>query len=205
LRDLAKGCPMISRLILLRHGRTGMSGRYVGSTDVPLSEEGRGQIATLRPILAAMGIDSLMASPLHRCTESLELLELGLPVCLEPDLREIDFGRWEGKTFVEIEAQDPALVQGWAQGGRDFRFPEGESVAEFTARIDTLKTRLMAIEDQTVLLVTHGGVIRSLICSLLGLSYDHYLLFQVAKGRYSTMDIHSGGGVLTGLNLGAAI
>jgi alpha-ribazole phosphatase len=194
---------MISRLVLLRHGRTGLSGRYVGSTDVPLSEEGRAQMVMLRPTLAAMGIDTLMTSPLRRCTESLGLLELGLPVCLEPDLREIDFGRWEGKTFAEIEARDPGLVQGWAQGGRDFCFPEGESVAEFSARIEAVRNRLLTLEAQTVLLVTHGGVIRSLICSLLGLSLDNYLLFQVAKGQYSTIDLHSEGGVLTGLNLGA--
>jgi broad specificity phosphatase PhoE len=192
---------MGSRLILLRHGRTGLSGRYIGATDVPLSEEGRQQILGLQPALSAMGIDTLMTSPLRRCTESLELLGLDLPVRHVADLREIDFGRWEGKTFAEIEALDPELVRSWAQGGDDFRFPEGEGIAEFTNRIKAVKNCLLAQDSRTVLLVTHGGVIRSLICELLGLSLDNYLLFQVAKGRYSTLDIHSGGGVLTGFNL----
>ena len=191
------------RLILLRHGRTGLSGRYVGSSDVPLSEEGRKQILDLRSGLGAMRIDGLLASPMRRCTETAGLLGLGLPVQLDPDLREIDFGRWERKTFAEIEAQDPELVRHWAAGTDDFRFPEGETTAGFAGRVESVKNRLLSSDAQTLLLVSHGGVIRALICALLGLSLDKYLLFQVAKGRYSTMELHSGGGVLTGFNLGS--
>ncbi len=191
------------RLILLRHGRTGLSGRYVGSSDVPLSEEGREQILDLRPSLGALKIDGLLASPMLRCTESASLLELGLPMQLDPDLREIDFGRWEGKTFAEIEEQDPELVQHWAKGKDDFCFPDGEATAGFVSRVNAVKNRLLASEAKTMLLVTHGGVIRSLICGLLGLSQKDYLLFQVAKGHYSTIDLYDGGGVLTGFNLGS--
>lgn len=193
---------MQSRLILLRHGRTGLSGRYVGATDVPLSDEGRNQILGLRSGLGAMGIDTLLTSPMLRCTQSAGLLGLGLPVQLDPDLREIDFGRWEGKTFAEIEARDPELVRVWARGADDFCFPGGEATAEFVRRVEAVKDRLLALEAETVLLVTHGGVIRSLICSLLGLTPDKYLLFQVAKGHYTTMELYAGGGVLTGFNLG---
>lgn len=191
------------RLILLRHGRTGLSGRYVGSSDVPLSEEGQAQILALRPDLSAMKIDTLLASPMLRCTQSVDLLGLGLPVQFDPDLREIDFGRWEGKTFAEIEAQDTELVQHWASGTDDFCFPGGEATARFTSRMDAVKNRLLAADAKTLLLVTHGGVIRSLICGLLGLSQRNYFLFQVAKGHYSTMELYDGGGVLTGFNLGS--
>jgi len=193
---------MASRLILLRHGRTGLSGRYVGSSDVPLSEEGRKQILDLRSDLGAMKIDGLMASPMLRCTQSASLLDLGLPVQLDPDLREIDFGRWEGKSFAEIEAQYPALVQHWASGTDDFCFPDGEATAEFVSRVNAVKNRLLALDARTMLLIAHGGVIRSLICGLLGLSQSKYLLFQVAKGHYSTIALYDGGGVMTGFNLG---
>jgi broad specificity phosphatase PhoE len=191
------------RLILLRHGRTGLSGRYVGSSDVPLSEEGQAQILALRPGLGAMKIDTLLASPMLRCTQSVDLLGLRLPVQLDPDLREIDFGRWEGKTFAEIEAQDPELVRHWASGTDDFCFPGGEATARFTSRMAAVRNRLLAVDAKTLLLVTHGGVIRSLICGLLGLPQRNYLLFQVAKGHYSTMELYDGGGVLTGFNLGS--
>ncbi|MBU0665221.1 MAG: histidine phosphatase family protein [Proteobacteria bacterium] len=190
------------RLILLRHGRTGLSGRYVGSSDVPLSEEGREQILDLRSSLGTMKIDVLLASPMLRCTQSASLLELGLPMQLDSELREIDFGRWEGKTFAEIEAQDPELVQHWASGTDDFCFPDGEATAGFVSRVDAVRNRLLASDAKTMLLVTHGGVIRSLICGLLGLSQKNYLLFQVAKGHYSTIELYAGGGVLTGFNLG---
>jgi alpha-ribazole phosphatase len=190
------------RLILLRHGRTGFSGRYVGSTDVPLSESGRAQILGMRPQFAAMMVDILMTSPMLRCTQTVDLLDLGLPVQLDSDLREIDFGRWEGKTFQEIEEQDFQLVHDWASATDDFCFPEGETISDFTGRIESVKNRLLTLEAETVLLVAHGGVIRALICSLLGLAPQNYLLFQVAKGYYSTIDLYDGGGVLTGFNLG---
>lgn len=196
---------MVTRLILLRHGRTGHAGRYIGATDVPLSAEGRKQMRKLGPVFTTMGIESLMTSPLRRCTESLELLGLDLPAQPVAELREIDFGRWEGKSFAEIKELDPELVSDWARGDNDFRFPEGEGLAEFISRIRVLADGLRCHHFQTVLLVTHGGVIRALICELLGLSSDRFLLFQVDKGHYCTIELHSGGGVLTGLNLGGSV
>jgi broad specificity phosphatase PhoE len=190
------------RLIFLRHGQTGLFGRYVGSTDVPLSEVGQQQIEELRPIIGAMNIDTLLVSPMLRCTQTADLLDLALVAQVHEDLREIDFGRWEGKSFAEIEAEDPELVQKWADGDDDFRFPEGEGIASFIARVELVKIRLLTLDGQNVLVVAHGGVIRSLICGLLGLSWDNYMLFQVAKGHYSTIDLDNGIGVLTGFNLG---
>ncbi len=190
------------RLILLRHGRTGHSGRYIGASDVLLSSEGKRQILELAPDLQNVSIDTIIASPMLRCRQTLDLLRLNVPVQFDSDLREIDFGRWEGQTITEITANDPEQVRAWAAGGTDFCFPEGESNADFFARMERVKARLFTLQSRTALIVTHGGVIRSLICGLLGLPHDRHLLFQVAKGHYSIIDLYSEGGVLTGFNLG---
>ncbi len=192
----------MKRLILLRHGRTGHSGRYIGAGDVHLSSAGERQIRELAPELQKLNLDAVMASPMLRCRQSLDLLGLNEPARFDSDLREIDFGRWEGLSFAEIATQYPDLTQAWAAGGPDFCFPEGESVAAFSARMKRVTTRLLSLQFKTALIVTHGGVIRALICALLGLPPDKQLLFQVAKGHYSVMDLYSEGGALTGFNLG---
>ena len=192
---------MAVKLFLLRHGRTGMSGRYVGSSDVPMSQEGEEQIQSLRYLLARESFDRVLCSPMLRCRRTLELLELDCPVEFDPDLREIDFGRWEGKTFQEIAGQDSELVSKWAEWSDDFSFPEGEKLIDFLGRVEKIRRKIPADGSEKILLISHGGIIRGLICAFLGLPPEKHLLFRVSKGAYSVLDIYDKGGVLTGFNL----
>jgi broad specificity phosphatase PhoE len=73
---------------------------------------------------------------------------------------------------------------------------------DFMARVLRLSKRLAAEEAETVLAITHGGVIRIMICLLLGLSPRHYLLFEVQPASLAILELHSAGAVLAGLNLG---
>jgi broad specificity phosphatase PhoE len=189
-------------LILLRHGECGSAGRYLGSTDLALSEKGIQQIQGSAAMLAKTAIDQVYCSPMLRCRRSLELLDLPTPVEIVADLREIDFGRWEGKTFAEIAAADPGLVDCWAKSDGDFSFPGGEKISTFRDRVNGFVETLGKSRCQTVLVVSHGGVIRHLLCRLLDLAWRHYLLFDVQPGRFATIACFSGGAVLSGLNLG---
>ena len=119
----------------------------------------------------------------------------------EYDLREIDFGRWEGLLFAEIAPGDSELVKRWSAWDREFAFPDGEAVAGFLARTGAVAERLAARPEETVLVVAHGGVIRALICHLLKLPPQNYLLFDVKPARLATLDLFSEGAVLTGFNL----
>lgn len=195
---------MNRRLILLRHGDTGLPGRYIGASDVPLSAAGMAQLKELRPYLQESAIDHILSSPLQRCRQTTELLLPGRKVDYDEALREINFGRWEGGTFSQIVESDPELVEQWATGGVHFCFPDGERLGAFQARVAAIGERLIQAQEQTILVVTHGGVIRTLICSLLNLSPSDYLLFQVETGRMATLDLFPEGAVLTGLNLGGA-
>jgi broad specificity phosphatase PhoE len=129
-------------------------------------------------------------------------MALGADKVFESDanLREIDFGRWEGMSFAEIAAADPAAVDRWAALEDAFAFPEGEGIANFRERIGAAAERIIIEPAGTVVLFTHGGVIRFLICHFLGLPDRHHLLFDVRPASISEIRIDGGKGVLTLLN-----
>ncbi len=188
-------------LFLLRHGKTGFSGRYVGAQDVPLAPEGVSQIQDLHKVLQEKTFDKVFSSPMLRCRQTCEILFPNDSVSCNDNLKEINFGRWEGLTFDEISVRDPEIVEKWADNLPDFTFPEGESVDSFTKRVQTTATEIAEGQGDTVLIVSHGGVIRSLLCHFLGIDPKNYLLFQVKKGTYSTIELFGAHGVLTGFNL----
>jgi alpha-ribazole phosphatase len=194
---------MAKRVILIRHGDLGEAyrGCYIGRTDVPLSEEGKRQAAALAGEIRRLKGAQLLCSPLRRTRETAEIALGILDACdIDSDLREIDFGRWEGMGFAEIAAADPAAVERWAALDEDFAFPGGESHGAFSKRIKAVAGRIDADPAGTVVAFTHGGVIRYLICRFLGLEDRHYLLFDVRPGSLSELSLDGGRGVLVRLN-----
>lgn len=188
-------------LFLVRHGKTGFPGCYIGSRNVPLAPEGIVQIETLQESLQAQTFDKIFASPMLRCRQTCEILFPNTEVTYHDKLREIDFGLWEGLNFEQISRQDPEIVNKWVAESSGFTFPEGESVSSFVERVQIMGTELSQAEGEKILVVCHGGVIRGLLCHFLGIDPLKYLLFQVKKGTYSTLDLFGAQGVLTGFNL----
>jgi broad specificity phosphatase PhoE len=109
---------------------------------------------------------------------------------------EVDFGRWEGMTFTQLAAQDPAEVDRWAAFAEDFAFPEGEAIAAFRRRIAAAAGRIAAAPADTAVAVTHGGTIRFLICHFLGLGLRDHLLFAVDPASVSELQIEGERGAL---------
>ena len=194
---------MVQRLILIRHGdlEDRYRGRYVGRTDASLSAEGRRQAEALAGPVARLNGARFLASPLRRTRETAEIA-LGTHGRFEivENLREIDFGRWEGMSFAEIAAADPAAVDRWAALDDAFAFPEGEGIRAFRERIGAAAERIAAEPVGTVVLFAHGGVIRFLVCHFLGLPDRHHLLFDIRPASISEIRIDGGKGVLTLLN-----
>ena len=90
---------MVSKLFLLRHGKTALAGKFAGSTNVDLSSVGIEQVQSLRPVVARERFEKIFCSPMHRCRQTARLLDLDVEISYAEDLREIDFGLWEGKDF----------------------------------------------------------------------------------------------------------
>lgn len=188
-------------IFLVRHGKTGFPGCYIGARDVPLAPEGIPQIEALQKTLQGESFDSIFVSPMLRCRQTCDILFPETAVTYNANLREVDFGRWEGLTFAQISEQDHDLIDTWADSSLDFTFPEGESVAAFIERIQLFGTELSHNQGENIMVISHGGVIRGLLCHFLGIDPSNYLLFQVKKGAFSTVDLFGAQGVLTGFNL----
>jgi broad specificity phosphatase PhoE len=174
----------------------------VGSTEVPLEPQGLQQAKALGESVRSRRPERCFSSPFIRARQTAQVIcqLAGLLVEVDKDLREVDFGQWEGKTFDEIAAENPEAVSHWADFSDDFAFPGGESVESFLTRIHQAADRLAADPADVVLAVTHGGVICGMLCHLLGLHARHYLAFNIQHATCTTVDLLGGRGILSGLN-----
>jgi broad specificity phosphatase PhoE len=160
--------------VLVRHGQTewSLSGQHTGVTDIPLTENGRAVARRLGPILAEPSFALVLTSPLRRARETCELAGLGAHAVLEPDLKEWNYGEYEGLTPKQIHAKAP----GWMV----FRdgCPGGETPKEIGARVDRVIARVRATPGD-VALFAHGHVFRVLVARWIGLppgGGQHFLL-----------------------------
>lgn len=157
----------MKRVLLLRHGRTEANDRglYCGSTDLPLSPRGRAQLEEKRAAARQMDLTGIRVyiSPLRRARETLEIL-WGLEGTVEPDLREMDFGAFEMKSYQQLQSDERFQI--WCTGDNEKNIcPGGESGEKMTARVLSAFRRLTAMEGDC-LLVFHGGPIAAVMAQL---------------------------------------
>lgn len=187
-------------LTLVRHASTALNEtrRYQGWIDPPLSERGRSEALRLRSRLHGASFDRVLCSDLLRCRET---LELALPDCTpeaDPRLRELGFGGWDGLTYEECLALDPARLRDWIDDPIGATPPEGEPFEAFRGRVDAVLGALPA--EGHVLIVTHGGPIRRVLTRALALEWRHVVLMQLSPGGITRLAIHPDGGHLLCLN-----
>jgi broad specificity phosphatase PhoE len=158
----------------IRHGETAwsLSGRHTGTTDIPLTENGRRVTERMRPVLAKEVFALVLVSPRQRARESCELAGLGEQATIDPDLAEWNYGQYEGLTIQQIHETAP----GW----RIFHngCPGGETSEQVGARADRVIARARAVA-QDVALFAHGHMLRVLVARWLGLpacAGEHFLL-----------------------------
>lgn len=194
----------LKRVYLIRHAEVELEFRskYLGLKDVPLSKEGVKQsrefgeefFKFLNVRDYQTGIQVWM-SPLKRCQQTWQ--EMKIPVLIPPriiiDLVEIDFGQWEGKTFTEVLNSHPDQVQKWADFSLSFSFPGGESLSFFQNRINRVKKEILECSNNKIILVTHGGVLSSLLCLMLGLDLSQYLIFELSRPSLACVSLYENG------------
>ena len=183
-----------TRIVLARHGQTALSvdRRYSGQGDPELTELGVAQAERTAERLAALpDLTAVVSSPLRRCLGTAERAAdaAGVPLMVEPDLIETDFGRWEGLTFTEAAEQDPELHGRWL-ADTSVPPPGGESFAVVRARVERALRRI--VDDHpggTIALVSHVTPIKLAIRTALdagdGLLFRLHLdLASVSEVRF---------------------
>ncbi|WP_405551728.1 histidine phosphatase family protein [Streptomyces sp. NBC_01171] len=191
-------------LMLVRHGETewSRSGQHTSWTDLPLTEHGEEQARSLTPLLAGRTFALTLTSPLGRARRTAELAGV-TGAEPEPDLREWDYGGYEGITTVDIHRTRPEWDL-WTDGA--VPGPEGhpgESPEQIGARVDRVLARVekaLEADSSDVLLVAHGHVLRVLTARRLGLPPGEGRLFQLATGTVSRLSTEHGRPVIAEWN-----
>ncbi len=163
----------MSRLMFLRHTETDLVGSFCGHADPLLNARGWAQVEDLLRELREERFDAVYTSDLLRARDLAETFGAasGVPCHSRTGLREICFGAWEGLTWKQIEARDPELSVRWLREFPHLPAPRGESFEAFEMRVRQELTLLMARHPrERLLVVTHAGVMRSVLRAWCGVS-----------------------------------
>ncbi|WMT91708.1 histidine phosphatase family protein [Pelagibacterium sp. H642] len=157
----------MKRVMIVRHGESEWNAerRLQGQADIALSAKGRAQAEALKPVIAGLSPDRTICSDLERAHDTAGLLGIADAEC-RAELREIHVGEWTGRPIEALRADDAARYQGWRAG--TYTPPGGESWSDFVARTTACVTQALQTSEK-LLVVCHGGVIRALLESLIGL------------------------------------
>ncbi|HEX9896433.1 MAG TPA: histidine phosphatase family protein [Dehalococcoidales bacterium] len=193
------------RLLLVRHGDTEFNSghRFMGYSDIELSPDGQHQIERLCDYLVDERIEAAYASDLMRAITTARILTdgRGLVVTPCPELREMNYGVCEGLTFGEINQNYPEVAKQCANFTPSLEFPEGETFRDFSKRVVTFLERLKAHKpSDTILIVSHNGPLKTLVCHYLGIDQQHWWQIRIDTASLSIIDVSPRGAMLSRLN-----
>ena len=182
-------------VILVRHGQTdeNVSGRISGQGPVPLNARGQEQARLAAEVLAPLGITHIFSSPLVRARQTAEFLAERLQKSIEeiPDLREVGYGDWEGKTFNDMRTH-PVAHQVF-HDPINATFPNGESLLEVQQRgIQVIEWVRNTYPQGIVTVVSHGDVIRTALAHYLGMFFNEYRRLDLDNGAISVLELLDG-------------
>ena len=174
--------PMPGEIWLIRHGETewSLSGAHTGRTDIPLTANGRRIAESLGLRLAGQRFAMVLTSPLERARETCRLAGFGTLAYVDPDLREWDYGEYEGRTTPEIRRENPQWNL-WVDG-----VPRGETLEQVADRAQAVIARVEDVQGD-VALFSHGHLLRILTAVWLGLDPQAARLFALGTASVSRL------------------
>lgn len=185
------------QLLVIRHGQTewSVAGRHTGRTDVPLTEAGRAEAVDAGRTLDGWHLTAAYTSPLGRARETAEIVGCPVPVSVDADLAEWDYGDWEGITTDAARTQIPD----WSVWTHPMT--GGESLVELGARADRFLARVQAdVPQGNVAVFSHGHLLAVLIARWCGLPPVEGRRFYLATATVSLLGWHRGDRVIRALN-----
>lgn len=189
-------------LYFVRHGETehNKKGCYYGSIDVSITEKGVLQAEKGSEKLKDVNFGKVYVSELKRAVQTANILlkDKQLELIKDKRINETNFGVFEGKSHEEIKALYANEWKHWCNDWKGFTPPEGESYIQFYNRVKSFMDDILKLNEDNVLIVTHGGVIRSVYCYLLGGNLDFFWSFgskncdiTIIKYEYENLYIDS--------------
>jgi len=187
-----------TRLYLIRHGQVEghESKRYNGQGDVGLTPLGEAQFGLLRVRLEKKPLTAVYTSDLRRCRFGADLIGAAhqLTPVVQPELRELHIGAWEGMTWDEIRERYPREWQARLDDLVQYRVPEGESLQELADRVLPKMREIIARHPgEEIVLVAHGGVNRVILLDAIGAPLGKMFNIEQSFGCLNIIDYHADG------------
>jgi len=195
----------VARLLLVRHGTTEFNNarRFMGYSNIGMSEAGYRQVEKLGEHLAKEKIDAVYSSDLKRAMDTAQVIcsGRGMEIVACPELRECNYGDCEGLTFQEIGTNYPDVAQKCINFTLKLEFPEGECFEGFIERTSGFLDRLdeHAASD-TILIASHNGPLKVLVLRLLGIEMEHWWQIRIDTASLSIVETYPRGAILDVLN-----
>jgi len=191
-------------LIFLRHGETewNRQKKYQGSLNIGLNEKGRDQAKKAAKMLENQKIDLIFSSDLDRASDTASIIgkRLGLKVQKKEQLREMDFGDWEGKDYLTIRKEQPESFDNWLDDPNENPPPGGERLEDFRDRVVTACKEILSVPAESVLVVCHGGVIMVYLTHILGMDLKDYRKLSVTNTGFTRVMYYDRHPVLSTFN-----
>lgn len=179
--------------LLMRHGETpwNREGRIMGRNPVELDAPGRAQVGAAVDLLHTVKPDLIVSSPLVRARQSAEIISAGLggvPILDEPRIAEVLYGRWEGMTYHELIV-DPDYLS-YREEPVESPTPGGESIIDVQRRgVEAVTDTLRDNNGRRVLFVSHGDIIRAVLCHFMEIELRHFRRIRVDNAAVSAVQV----------------
>ena len=189
-----------TEIIFIRHGETDFNRArlYFGHLDTDLNKTGVEQLRKTKILFEKREKmpDVVFSSDLKRCSQSMEILQIDEETekILTKDLREINFGIFEGKTYEEIKSEYPEKVEKMINDWRNFKADKGESINEMMLRVaEKMNEIINQYRNKKILVVAHAGVIQALTSYYLFGNLDGYWKFKINNGSITKLHVMEDG------------
>lgn len=189
------------RMILVRHGQTEWSARglyggyFCGRIDIKLNTSGIVQARSIAEALKLLDIAAVYTSPLERSLKTAVVIAQphNLQITPWPELIDINYGQWSGRSVREVRAQWPDLYALWVERPQEVQIPGGESLADVRRRVQVALDKIVERHDgNTVVTVGHEAVNRIILCHVLSLDNNGYWRFRQDTGCINRIDCDGG-------------
>jgi alpha-ribazole phosphatase/probable phosphoglycerate mutase len=175
--------------LFMRHGETAWNreGRVMGRNPIELDAEGRAQVTASIPFARLLKPELIVTSPLARARQSAEIIAAGVgsvPMAEDPQLSEVLYGRWEGMVYDDL-IHDAGYLN-YRDHPLDTPTPGGETIAQVQSRgVEAVRRAVGDNNDKRILFVSHGDIIRTILCYFMRLELAHFRRIRVDNAAFS--------------------